>query len=605
LDDNVSNITSIRELHSFSGHPAQFWPAFLAFTSQQIQADNCILLIKKSSWEQQLRWPTPQQTSKKVPLSEHLIKLADSCLQQGQAVLRSSNPAQPLLIGLAVHEQLTDHPRVIIFEVNSSTPEQLDSHLRQLQLLADTPAIYQQTRNQQNEQHKQADLTQTMELLLLLNQQEKFMAAAMTVVNETVSRFRCSRVSLGWQVDGYICLQSISHMEQFEPKMEIVNQLEAAMEEAFDQDEEVFFPAVIADGPINRDHASYAKNQQIGQLLSLPLRASGQVVGVLTCERGQDPFREEEIRSLRILCDQISSRLAVLKKTDRWIGAKLKDSLKSAFATLLGPEKTLLKLTGGLICGMLLVSLLVKLPYRIDAPFILRSKDVRQVTAPFSGYIDQVQADIGQRVEEGAPLLTLDNSDLLLEEAAAVTNRVRYLREAEKARAKNALIEMKIAQAQADQAQAQLELIQHRLNRAQLRSPINGIVVEGDFSERLGTPVEKGELLFKVARHEKLYAEIRVTERDIQELAAGQTGELAFVSKPRQKYPLQIQQIDPLASAEESGNVFFVRSEIFTSAENWWRPGMSGIAKTTVGKRRLLWILSHRTVNFLRLLVWW
>ncbi|RLB71750.1 MAG: hypothetical protein DRH07_06010, partial [Deltaproteobacteria bacterium] len=529
----------------------------------------------------------------------------DNSLQQGHAVLRSSNPTQPLLIGLAVAGQTTEQPQVIIFEVQNTTAEQLNYHLRQLQLLADTPAVYQQTRAGIEELGKRADLTQTLELLLLLNQQEKFIAAAMTVVNETVSRFRCSRVSLGWQVDGYIRLQSISHMEQFEPKMEIVNQLEAAMEEASDQDEEIFFPAVLADGPINRDHVSYAKDQQVGQLLSLPLRAAGQVVGVLSCERDQTPFSEVEVRSLRILCDQISSRLAVLKKADRWLGAKLKESLKATFTTLLGPEKTLIKLTGLLVFGLLLSSVLVKLPYRIEAPFILRSKDVRQITAPFPGYIDQVQTDIGQRVEKGNPLLTLDNSDLLLEEAEAVTNRVRYLREAEKARAKNALIEMKIAQAQAEQAQAQLELIQHRLNRAQLRSPINGIVVEGDFSERLGTPVDKGDVLFKVARHEKLYVEIRVTEEDIQELSAGQTGEMAFVSQPRHKYPLQIQQIDPLASAEESGNIFFVRSEIFTTAESWWRPGMSGIAKIAVGERPLLWIFSHRTVNFLRLLIWW
>ncbi len=601
----VSDITSIKELHSFPGHPAQFWPAFLAFASQQIQANSSVLLIRKSSWEQQLQWPTTQPTHQSSPLSEPLLQLADNSLQQGHAVLRSNNPAQPLLIGLAVGGQTTEQPQVIIFEVQNTTAEQLNYHLRQLQLLADTPAVYQQTRAGIEELGKRADLTQTLELLLLLNQQEKFMAAAMTVVNETVSRFHCGRVSLGWQIDGYIRLQSISHMEQFEPKMEIVNQLEAAMEEAFDQDEEVFFPAVLADGPINRDHASYAKNQQVSQLLSLPLRAAGQVVGVLSCEREQTPFSEAEIRSLRILCDQISSRLAVLKKTDRWIGAKLKESLKTTFTTLLGPEKTLIKLAGLLIFGLLLGSVLVQLPYRIEAPFILRSKDVRQITAPFPGYIDQVQADIGQRVEKGNPLLTLDNSDLLLEEAEAVTNRVRYLREAEKARAKNALIEMKIAQAQAEQAQAQLELIQHRLNRAQLRSPIDGIVVEGDFSERLGTPVDKGDVLFKVARHEKLYVEIRVTEQDIQELSAGQTGEMAFVSQPRHKYPLQIQQIDPLASAEESGNIFFVRSEIFTTAESWWRPGMSGIAKISVGERPLLWIFSHRTVNFLRLLIWW
>ena len=601
----MPKIISIKELHAFTGHPAQFWPVFLAFAARQIGATNCTLLIRKKVWEQQLHWPETAQSNGNIHLSSPLIQLAEACLQQGQTILHSTQPDKPVLIALALPEQHPGQPRVIIFQQQKTTSAQFDCHLQKLQLLADIPTIYQQNRTRGKERKKQTDLIWTLELLLMLNQQDKFIAAAMTVVNETVARFHCRRVSLGWQIDGYIRLQSISHMEQFEPKMAIVNQLEAAMEEAFDQDEEIFYPAVTADPPVSRDHAGYARSQQVGQILSLPLRVSGQVVGILCCERDQTPFSETDIYSLRILCDQIASRLTGLKNGDRWLGAKLQENLKSQFSTLLGPEKTLVKLSGLLIFGLLLVSVLIKIPYRIEAPFILRSKDVRQVTAPFAGYIDQVQVDIGEQVTAGSPLLTLDSSDLLLEEAAAITNRVRYLREAEKARARNALIEMKIAQAQVDQAQAQLELIQHRLNRAQLSSPLDGIIVEGDFSERRGTPVEKGDVLFKVARHEKLYAEIRIDERDIQNLNPGQQGELAFVSRPRQKYQLQIQQINPLAQSETSGNIFLVRSEIFPDPESWWRPGMSGIAKTTVGKRSLLWILSHRTINFFRLLIWW
>ena len=597
---------TIKDLHTFNGHPAHFWSAFLAFAIRQAQADSCRLLAKKNgTWKQLGLSPASPNPKANALISDSLIRLAETCLLQGQVVSPQGSGSDRIVFGIRLLEHSSEQPRVLIFETQNANLTQIETIIPGLQLLADAPAIYQQQREQHQAEQRRVDLAEILELMLLLNQQERFLAAAMTVVNQAVSHYSCSRVSLGWQVDGYMVLQCISHMDEFEPKMAIVNQLEAAMEEAIDQDEEIFFPAVALDGPISRDHASYAREQHVAQMLSLPLRAAGKVLGVLSCEREKLPFSEDDIRSLRIFCDQISSRLAVLHRADRGLLTRFMDGLRTFFTSLLGVEKTLTKLTGLFCCGLLLATVVIKLPYRIEAPFILRSKDVRQVSAPFAGYIDQVQAEIGQQVEEGSPLATLDSSDLVLEEAAALANRLRYLREEERARAKNTLIEMKIAQAQAAQAQAQLELIQHRLNRAQLRSPIPGIVVEGDFSERRGTPVEKGELLFKIARHEKMFAEIRIAERDIQTILPGQAGELAFVSNPRLKFPLVIDQIDPLAGSDESGNSFGVRSKIFTSAEDWWRPGMSGISKVTVGERRLLWIISHRTLNFLRLLVWW
>jgi hypothetical protein len=32
---------------------------------------------------------------------------------------------------------------------------------------------------------------------------------------------------------------------------------------------------------------------------------------------------------------------------------------------------------------------------------------------------------------------------------------------------------------------------------------------------------------------------------------------------------------------------------------------MSGVAKVNVGERNILWIFTHRTVDFLRLYLWW
>jgi hypothetical protein len=74
---------------------------------------------------------------------------------------------------------------------------------------------------------------------------------------------------------------------------------------------------------------------------------------------------------------------------------------------------------------------------------------------------------------------------------------------------------------------------------------------------------------------------------------------------PDQKYPIIVETIDPVAISREEGNVFPVRCRFTKSPEVWWRPGMSGVSKINVGKRNVLWIITHRTVAFFRLLFWW
>ena len=51
--------------------------------------------------------------------------------------------------------------------------------------------------------------------------------------------------------------------------------------------------------------------------------------------------------------------------------------------------------------------------------------------------------------------------------------------------------------------------------------------------------------------------------------------------------------------------LFIIKGKITGDVANWWRPGMSGISKINVGKRNVLWILTHRTIDFLRMLLWW
>jgi RND family efflux transporter MFP subunit len=387
--------------------------------------------------------------------------------------------------------------------------------------------------------------------------------------------------------------------------MDAVKVLEQTMEESFDQDEIIIWPPPEGDTRITVDHARYADSQKIKFICSVPLRLGGEPVAVLVCERNHEAFLEDEQRLLTLYTEMAVRRLSELKRTDRWFGARMALAAREQLAKAVGVEHTWAKVVAVLVAAGLAVLFFGKMNYRVEAPFILRTDDVAIISAPFEGYIAEVPAQIGDPVKPDDLLLKLDTRDLLLQEAAASADIDRFAREADKARAANSLAEMRIAQAQAEQAQVRLELIRYRLSQSALKAPFAGVVVEGDLRKRIGAPLKQGDMLFKVARLDRMYVECNVSENDIHELRSDATGEIAFASQPKLTFPMKVQRIEPAAEVKDKGNVFIVRCHFEGSLENWWRPGMSGVAKLNVGKRTFFWIISHRTVDFLRMYFWW
>ena len=231
-------------------------------------------------------------------------------------------------------------------------------------------------------------------------------------------------------------------------------------------------------------------------------------------------------------------RLSELKRTDRWFGARLATTTRETLAKVVGVEHTWAKVIAVLVAIGLAVLFFGRMNYRVEAPFILRTENVAILTAPFNGYIEEVPREIGDDVQSGGLLLKLDTKNLLLEEASALADQERYTREAEKARAGKALAEMRIAEAQAEQAHVRLEMVRYKLSQAEVKSPFTGVIVEGDLRKHIGAPVKQGDPLFKVARTDQMYVECNVKEYDIHEVRGDATGEIAFLSKPRLKFPI-------------------------------------------------------------------
>jgi len=73
----------------------------------------------------------------------------------------------------------------------------------------------------------------------------------------------------------------------------------------------------------------------------------------------------------------------------------------------------------------------------------------------------------------------------------------------------------------------------------------------------LGLPVKQGDVLFKLARVDRLYAELEVRESDIQNIKSKFSGEVALVSRPQEINKIEVFRIEPAAVSKEKKNVFY------------------------------------------------
>jgi multidrug resistance efflux pump len=448
-------------------------------------------------------------------------------------------------------------------------------------------------------------LTQAIDVVSAINQQEKFTSAAMAFCNEVASQWQCDRVSLGFLKGRYVQLKAMNHTEEFYRKMGLIRDIESAMEECLDQDIEILVPAPKEAGFIYRSAQNLADQGNPRTILSLPLRHQGEVFAVLTLERIQEkPFLPDEIETLRLGCELCSARIADLHQHDRWFGSVLAEKTRKMFANILGPAHTWAKVAGIALFLVMVFLIFAKGQFRPDSPFVLEAVEQQVVPAPFDGYLKTVEVDVGDSVERDVSVLaTLDTAELRLQLAAAQAQKAGHLKEADTAMRENKIADAQIARANADKAQARIDLLNHQISQSRLTTPLAGVVVKGDLKRQIGAPVKTGDILFEVCPLESIRAQLMVPDDLVLYMQVGQEGRLATASFPDKPIRFVIERIDPMAEVVNQRNVFKVRARLLET-HSWMRPGMEGVAKVKVGKKRCVWIWTRKLTNWLRMKLW-
>ena len=611
-------LEKIKSLKFSSLDEEQFWEVFLSDIAKLNKAPFSLLLEQKDEqWSLKSNYLLKEFSEHQEEILQLGVGIATRALSNKFSYERARLKwmSSKSLMGVAIKIESIYENLVLFLLIEHENSVSFNNAIVRLNIFSDIYLSYSQNNTQLTtiqepdiKTHRSSDehaFQDVVEIVSLLIYQKKFLLASMTLVNELSTRFNCSKVSIGWKNNEYVEAIALSHREDFTRNSEVVDKLEAVYEECFDQGHEIHYPKIEDDFVITYAHKDYIEENRIEEILSLPFRVQNEVKGVILFEKADENFSQEELIVLRLIVNQVTPILDSLHIRDRNIFSALKYKAKEYLSWWLGVNDTLVKFSAIMVSVVLITISTVSIEYKIESVGALSTDNISFVSTPFDSTVYQVDVYSGDIVKKGDSLLLLDTKELYLKYSEAMADVSRYSIEEQKSRGINELAEMQIAKAKTDQAYATQQRIEYYLEQSKILSPIDGVIVEGDHEELLGKPVSKGDMLFKIAQLSDFYLTLNVSEEYIDEIKVGGKGKFVFLGKTAERIEFTIDKIIPIANVDPTQNNSFIVKAVFVeSSKSWWRPGMSGVAKIHAGERKIIWILTHRFVDFLRLFFW-
>ena len=422
------------------------------------------------------------------------------------------------------------------------------------------------------------------------------------VTNHLARHLQCSRVAIGLTRSTAIKLAALSDAAWFERNSAAARLYTAAMGEAFDRQAVVEFGAAT-EGPQASQHAQLARETGAAAIVSVPLMSGARCRGVLTLEHREGVFSKDNLTWLETLCSLLPAIIDDKQRADRSYLGRIGVDLHALGDRLFGPRHLVWKFAASALLLVIGILALVKIDYRVTAKTVIEGEVQRVLNAPFEGFIASSNVRAGDTVHEGDLLCQLDDRELLIEQARWSSEKEQDDKKLRQAIAEDDLGQVQITSAQLKEAEAQLNLANERIRRSKIVAPFDGIVISGDLSQLAGSPVEQGKKLFEVAPLQSYRVILQVDEREIRHIADGQTGRLIISGIAGDPTPFHVSKITPVATAEDGRNFFRVEADLDKTSLRL-RPGMEGVGKIEVGRRRLWWILTHSFTDWLRLTLW-
>ncbi len=431
---------------------------------------------------------------------------------------------------------------------------------------------------------------------------------AFAITNELRNKFGFEQVALGLAKRNRVRILSISGLDHVPDRSPGSAALRGAMEECLDAGAPVRIPLdTDAEGT---DRAEYFLHKQWSaaakgdSVASIPLQAGGATLAVLSLrKRAGEPITQELLADVRGKVEPTAPALLLLQRSSRGLFRHTRESVHEGVSSLLARGRWGRKVVAIAVSLGLLWFAFGTMPYSLTVHTSVTPSQIRHLTAPFEGVLDEVYVAPGDPVKTGDPLCRMDDRELAQQEAALSAERQVWEHRRNQALSLDSPVDARLAEANHDLLRARLNAIATRREHAVVRAPFDGVVVSGDLRTSLGAVLSQGHALMSVAPLDAWTLEMQVPEGDVKDLSGTLVGTFRSHARPEQPCSLRISRVWPAAETKDHRNVFAAEATVEGDAA-WLRPGMEGVARIDIGSRRVYWVALHGILDWLRMKLW-
>ena len=199
-----------------------------------------------------------------------------------------------------------------------------------------------------------------------------------------------------------------------------------------------------------------------------------------------------------------------------------------------------------------------------------------QVVAHIDGFVTELLVEVGDTVNAGDLLLSLDQEDLMraveqarIDLASSQLRLRRLLTSADE-------IELELGKLSVAQAELDLQKALQDLAAAQMAAPITGSVLTLDAAP--GTKVSSGTVVATLADPGRLELTVQVAEVDIPRIESGLPVEVVIDAFPDETFAGEISRIDPFNKTQSGVINYPVTIRLLDNALDPVLPGMTAVA---------------------------
>jgi multidrug resistance efflux pump len=439
-----------------------------------------------------------------------------------------------------------------------------------------------------------------LELQAAVLSHESFDSAAAAFAGELAALLKFDRAAIGFLNGAHVRVVAMSNAAEPAVAHELNDAFSSAMEEAIDQSSTIVLPVDPAARPLITLANADLSRRYGGAVLTVPLVRRGEAFGAMTLARAdaERPSRED-IALAEHIAAMTGPLLALKREGARPWYSRLGDVLKRLARATVSPGHVAGK-AAALGTGLLIAALcFIPVSYRIGAQARIEGSVQRALVAPSDGFLRIVNVRPGDRVKADQVLAELAEEDLGTERRKWQSELTQHENAASAALARSDRSQYVINQSKADEARAQLDLVERQLGRTRVVAPFERVVIKGDLTQSLGAPLRRGDVLVTIAPADQFRLLIEVDERDIGDVRPGQTGSVALGAISDRALPFRVARVTPVATTREGRNFFEVEAELAEAAQ--LRPGLRGVAKIDAGTASIAWAWTHRLVDWMRL----